>query len=46
MLFRSFESVSAFQKKIRDAQKSVKFREKNYRNTRELMEKFKTAVNF
>ena len=42
----TFESVSAFQKKIRDAQKSVKFREKNYRNTRELMEKFKTAVNF
>ncbi len=42
----TFEAVSAFQKKIRDAQKSVKSREKNYRNTRELMEKFRTAVNF
>ena len=42
----TFEAAAAFQKKIRDAQKSVKAREKNYRNTRELMEKFKTAANF
>jgi DNA polymerase III sliding clamp (beta) subunit (PCNA family)/uncharacterized protein YqgV (UPF0045/DUF77 family) len=42
----NFEAVSAFQKKIRDAQKAVKAKEKNYRNTRELMEKFRTAVNF
>ncbi len=42
----TFESVAAFQRKIRDAQKSVKAKERNYRNTRELMEKFKTAVNF
>jgi DNA polymerase III sliding clamp (beta) subunit (PCNA family) len=42
----TFEAVTAFQKKIRDAQKAVKFREKNYRNTRELMEKFKMAGNF
>lgn len=42
----TFEAVAAFQRKIRDAQKAVKFREKNYKNTRELMEKFRTAVNF
>ncbi|MFZ2657659.1 MAG: hypothetical protein WAX69_22185 [Victivallales bacterium] len=42
----SFEAAAAFQRKIRDAQKNVKAREKSYRNTRELMEKFRTAANF
>ncbi len=42
----AFESIAGFQRKIRDAQKAIKAREKSYRSTRELVEKFRAVSNF